>query len=121
MWYVLQTGFRSLHLYDASAWSGTPSAKLLTGGVTFCECRRLLQVGVGRNFPTLIQHRASSCPAPAPIPVPEGSEPASSLADITTATQPNCDWASGFYPSRDNPKLQLIAGALVSGPNRFDL
>lgn len=61
-------------------------------------------VGVGKNPPQYIQHRASSCPG---------------AGNASSATPP-CNWLSGFYPPKPNPGLDLIRGALVAGPDNKD-
>lgn len=62
-------------------------------------------VGYGPNPPTILQHRASSCP------VQPSCSPGTSCPTAT------CSWDSAFFPEVPNPQLDLIKGALVWGPS----
>jgi hypothetical protein len=64
--------------------------------------QRSFVVGGAASSPTLVQQRGSSCADPAK---PAGV---------------GCSWASGFFPSLPNPRLGMIAGALVAGPGAED-
>ncbi len=54
------------------------------------------------DAPTIVQHRASSCPA-----TPEGG------------LLP-CDWDNAYWPAVSNPQMKLVAGALMNGPDMKD-
>ena len=69
------------------------------------------------NYPSIVQQRASSCPAStstAQLHVITSTS-SGALADSTA-----CTWASAFYPSVANPQLQQVFGAMVAGPDAGD-
>ncbi|GFH23078.1 uncharacterized protein HaLaN_20633, partial [Haematococcus lacustris] len=77
-------------------------------------------VGAGRNPPTIVQHRESSCPGPATT---AGSATTDNATQSDTAVPGEalpCTWNSGYYPFAPNPQLHLVSGALVSGPGLND-
>ncbi len=55
-------------------------------------------VGFGPKAPQRVQHMESSC----------------------ASGEGGCDWASGFYAGLPNPRMQLVEGALVAGPDLRD-
>jgi hypothetical protein len=60
-----------------------------------------------RGAPSIVQHRASSCPAPV-------------TSSNGIVQQVNCTWDNAFWPTVGNPQQQLVAGALLAGPDLND-
>lgn len=55
-----------------------------------------------RGAPAIVQHMTSSCPVD------------------SDGNALHCDWDSAFWPQANNPQLELVAGALLAGPDRYD-
>lgn len=83
-------------------------------------------VGYGHTPPTIVQHRASSCPAPL-VDTSSATNTSGQIAPgrhlMQGAPPPattKCTWSNAYYPTSDNPQLYLIQGALVAGPGLND-
>ena len=70
-------------------------------------------LGYGSGYPSVIQHRASSCPTSF-VPILN-----SSFIGGYGSGSPDCNWDNAFFPSSPNPGLSSIRGALVSGPSSY--
>jgi hypothetical protein len=66
---------------------------------------RSFVVGYGTKPPSQVQHTESSCPV---------VDPASK------AVKEGCSWDNAFYAGTKNPNADLVAGALVAGPDLRD-
>ncbi|GFH08957.1 uncharacterized protein HaLaN_04005 [Haematococcus lacustris] len=77
-------------------------------------------VGAGRNPPTIVQHRESSCPGPATTAGSATTDNATQSDAAVPGEALPCTWNSGYYPFAPNPQLHLVSGALVAGPGLDD-
>ena len=70
------------------------------------------------NYPSIVQQRASSCPASASTA--QQQQLPLTTSGVSSSATTACTWASAFYPSIANPQLQQVFGAMVAGPDAGD-